>query len=147
MRMNWQSLKRWFGNRKRSRVSSKKSEMLEIRISLPLKQALEDHCRSSGVNRSAFVRAAIDERIMRERRRLPALDLAGGRILTVARSRAGLLTASLLLMLISLNTASYFRDASAAYGLRQMASIGMEQRPVVAPLVRQEDLLFSKYTR
>ena len=55
-------------NKRRSDTFCKQSEMLEIRISLPLKQALAEHCRSKGINRSAFVRAAIGDRIERDRR-------------------------------------------------------------------------------
>ena len=106
----------------RSDARAKKSEMLEIRVCLPLKQALAEHCRSTGVNRSAFVRAAIEERMARERDAAPAWILASGAAMTMVQSHARTFAAAGLIIVAGFTSALSLRPDERA--MLRMLEIG-----------------------
>jgi len=105
-------------------TASKKSEMLEIRLSLPLKETLSEHCRTTGVSRSAFVRAAITDRIERERRALSPWIAPVGDVATFVRSRSRVIGGAFCVLLMGYFSALAVRpDASAMLVMLEMAEL------------------------
>jgi len=114
---------RKIGDKTRTDGPRKKSEMLEIRISLPLKQAIAEHCKSTGVNRSAFVRAAIEARLAGDYRAVPSWSGASRKIVSMIRSNALAIATVSFFLVMSINSTLVLRDASAAWGMKQLAML------------------------
>ncbi len=124
MGFDWFKLTRRTGFVGRPVSASKKSEMLEIRLSLPLKEALSEHCRTTGVSRSAFVRAAINDRIERERRALSTWISPAGNVAAFVRSRYRVIGGAFCVLLMSYYSALALRpDASAMLVMLEMAEM------------------------
>ncbi|WP_323761886.1 ribbon-helix-helix domain-containing protein [Maricaulis sp.] len=106
--------------------------MLEIRLSLPLKEALSEHCRTTGVSRSAFVRAAITDRIERERQALSHWLAPAGDVAAFVRSRYRVIGGAFCVLLMSYFSALAVRpDASAMLVMLEMAEM-VDEGPVAA---------------
>ena len=126
-RFDWNRLVRRRGDKRRSGVFCKQSEMLEIRISLPLKQALAEHCRSTGVNRSEFVRAAIEDRIERDRNAGPQWLAAGDSVVTLLQSQARTIAAASMIVVFAFGSALSLRpDTSSMLIMLEMTALAHE---------------------
>ncbi len=132
MGFDWLKFARRTGLGGRPGTASKKSEMLEIRLSLPLKEALSEHCRTTGVSRSAFVRAAITDRIERERQALSHWLAPAGDVAAFVRSRYRVIGGAFCVLLMSYFSALAVRpDASAMLVMLEMAEM-VDEGPVAA---------------
>lgn len=130
MGLDWKRLKRHRGDQARPVRTGKKSEMLEVRVSLPLKQALDAHCQITGVQRSAFVRGAIEARMARERKALEGGLMAGTNLagmVSVSARAAGVF--GLILMAGYWSAVAVRPDASAMLPMAQMAHMTQSAHP------------------